>query len=841
MQDPPTTSFRLSPQQAQLWQLQDNPGRSVVQAALAFSGALDGERLRAALETVVERHEILRTTYRTPAGMRLPLQAVEDSASFGWSADEALGATPDELLAREREREIDIERAPALHARLTRVGDNEHVLVLALPALSGDAGTFDAIAGELAALYVGRDEALEEEPLQYADYAEWQHELAESDDAEALAARSEWRAQCADELPELELPSSGDSDASGTVRATVELGSEAVAALAEPAAFVLAAWESLLTRVTGSNELAVDVIVDGREDEELRSALGLLAKPVRVRVAIDPARPFAEAVKAAQDSLASVTRWRDSISQEPGAAPAAAFEFVGGAGSRQLEELGLSVAAHWSAGSGAPVKLTAFASRGSLELEVSGDARRIDAGAAQRLAASLRTLLAEAAAGPDTALGALDLLADEDRRLIAELNATDAPIPAVAGVHELFERQASDTPERPAVVASGESLTYRELNERANRLAHALRGRGAGPEKAVGIFLERSIESIVALLGALKAGAAALPLSVDHPAGRIEHQLGESNAVAVVTLDRFADRLPSADVAVIRLDGDGAALAGEPDTDPEPVTTPADLAYVIYTSGSTGLPKGVGVTHRGIVNYACDMRIRLGADDGEARHFALVSPIVTDLGNTCVYPALVSGGCLHVVDESTAMDGSLYGAYAYKNQIDILKITPSHLAALLATGDPRLVLPRQKLVVGGESSSWELIEQALAEGCSVLNHYGPTETTVGSLTFPVTHEALSARRTAAVPIGRPISNTELLILDATGRRAPIGVAGELCIGGAGVARGYMGRPDETAERFVSHPEHEGEPIYRTGDLARLLPTGDVEFLGRIDRQVKIRG
>ncbi|OLE97141.1 MAG: hypothetical protein AUG75_11785 [Cyanobacteria bacterium 13_1_20CM_4_61_6] len=289
MQDQPTTSFRLSPQQARLWSTQDDIVASVSQGALALAGALDADRLRAALERVVERHEILRTTYQTPAGMRMPLQAVEDDVTFAWSVSDVPGADVDELLARERARELERGPGPALRAHLVRVGENEHVLALTLPALSGDEGTFAAIAAELAALYAGKEDALDEEPLQYADYAEWQHELAEADDEGATAARSEWAAQRLDEVAPLELPPTAERDATGTVRARVELDREASAAVrgGSASAFVLAAWEALLARLTRSEQLAVDVIVDGRDDEELRSALGLLAKSVRVRAEID--------------------------------------------------------------------------------------------------------------------------------------------------------------------------------------------------------------------------------------------------------------------------------------------------------------------------------------------------------------------------------------------------------------------------------------------------------------------------------------------------------------------------------------------------------------------------
>jgi amino acid adenylation domain-containing protein len=848
--DETVASFRLSPQQAWAWLTSSTPATAVAQGVLRLSGSLDPGRLRSALERVIARHEILRTTFHQQAGLRVPVQVVGDEPTFSWEEIDVPAAGVEAILERERDRPLDLEHGPALRAVLADAGDGDHFLAVALPAISADAGTFEALADELAAVYAGAEAELVEEPLQYPDYAEWQHELAEATDADAVAARAEWQAQRLDELPPLTLPFYGGSDAPGYVAASVELDAQATTAVeaasralgAAPAAFVLAAWEALLTRVGGRSALPVAVVVDGREDEELRTAMGLLAKPLPVRGVVDVGSPFGDAVRTASRSLEDVGRWQEAVAPPADALPGAAFEWRCEQAPRDAGGLLISVDGCASGDDSPTAKLTVTESGGSLALEVRGAARTLMPADARRLAEGLLALLRDAVARPDAPVSALRILADADFQLLAGLNDTAAELPAVSGIHELFERQAAATPHRPAVIAGTTTLTYAELNARANQLARALRARGVGPDVPVGIFLERSAESIVALVGALKAGGAALQLSVEHPPGRIAHQLRESAAAVVVTSGHFADRVPAWHRSVIRLDRDRDAIAAESTANLVAQTTLENLAYVIYTSGSTGLPKGVAVSHRGIVNYACDMRRRLELEDGEPRHFALVSSTVTDLGNTCVYPSLISGGCLHVIPETTAMDGALYGAYADRQPIDILKITPSHLAALLATGDERSVLPRRRLVLGGESAPRELVDRVLAAGsCRVLNHYGPTETTVGSLTFPIEAGAGDAPRPAKVPIGRPISNTEVLVVDHAGQPVPIGVPGELCIAGAGLARGYIGRPEQTAERFVEHPLRAGERVYRTGDLARHLPDGTVEFLGRVDRQMKIRG
>jgi amino acid adenylation domain-containing protein len=324
-----------------------------------------------------------------------------------------------------------------------------------------------------------------------------------------------------------------------------------------------------------------------------------------------------------------------------------------------------------------------------------------------------------------------------------------------------------------------------------------------------------------------------VPLNPQHPAARLSSQLAQSNVSILITNGaapvEFAGEL-------IDLDSDRSLLLDQPDVDPAPVN--ADLAYVIYTSGSSGLPKGVAVGHRALVNYTQFILRRLHVT--EPLHFATVSTITADLGNTCIFPALVSDGCLHLISYDMAMEAALFSAYVAKHPIDVLKIVPSHLNALLASAAPD-ILPRKYLILGGEALSWELVDRIFETkpACKVINHYGPTETTVGSLTFDVRpHE-----QSLTTPIGQPIANTQAYILDPQLNLAPTGVAGELYIGGAGLSCGYLNQPAETAARFVPNPFsiEPGARLYRTGDMARYLSDQNVEFLGRIDHQVKVRG
>ncbi|MGH8772435.1 MAG: non-ribosomal peptide synthetase, partial [Burkholderiales bacterium] len=421
--------------------------------------------------------------------------------------------------------------------------------------------------------------------------------------------------------------------------------------------------------------------------------------------------------------------------------------------------------------------------------------------------------------------------------MLFELNQTRTDQADHQCVHHWFENQVKRRPHEAALICGEQRLTYTELNARANRLAHFLRRKGIAPDTCVALCVERSAEALVGLLGILKAGGAYVPLNPTDPKARLAHQLAEIRAAVLLTQQTVLDALPEFAGEVIHLDGD--QIAGESEEDPPPVATLENLVYVLYTSGSTGTPKGVAVTHRNLSNYTRFICDKLGL--AQKRYaFATVSTLSADAGNTSIFPSLVSGGCLHVVSYEVATDARLFADYVSQHPIDVLKIVVSHLKTLLDSD--AAILPREYLIFGGESSSWRLLDRiAEQQGkCFVLNHYGPTETTVGSLTFDLGEERSP---TATVPIGRPIANTEVYVLDSHLNPVPVGVAGELHIGGAGVARGYLNRPELTAEKFIPNPfsEDPSARLYKTGDLVRYLPDGVIEFLGRLDHQVKIRG
>jgi amino acid adenylation domain-containing protein len=857
--------FLLSSQQERLWTLFGEQVPSA-QIAIRVMGALDGARLRQALEAAVARHEILRTAFVRPAGLRAPVQVVRERGSICWDtadlcADRSVSDRQrrlDQLLKDQIEGPFDLEGGGLLRATLV-AGEDEHVLVLSAPSIVLDVMSLELLARE------ALRGSVEEEPLQYGDYVAWQQEQLELDGAGGAEAQAgEDPAPTA--LPLARWPAGPAGTEPLEVR--VPVAAEAVARIErlgpEPQDGWLALWSVLLARLTGQTRVTVEVSMDGRAQEELAGALGPFARSVPVSVEIESRTSLQELVQALTPAR------RSAAENQERRRPAAGSPAVGFSHSHRHEPLQL-----------AGVQATLISSRCDddalqIRLDVRPDAEGVELVLrchptvvprveAERVASHLGCLADAVGGGATGEAWRLEVLPEQARRrLLGELGAASVASATVEGsegcVHWRFEDRAALAPEAPAVRLGDRLLSYGQLNERANGLAHALRARGVGPGATVSILLERSPELIVAVLGALKAGGAYLPLNPDHPAARLAFQQRDAGASLVLTQGSLAAVAAELPGAVLRVD---EGLEAEPTSNPERVNDRDDLVYVIYTSGSTGVPKGVEVTHAGLASYTAAIIDRLALAGSEPLRFGVVTTISTDLGNTSVFPALCSGGCLELVPVQAAMDGEAFAAQLASYPIDVLKITPSHLAALLASGE-RAALPRRWLILGGEAAPWSLVEQVRGLGgssCAIVNHYGPTETTVGSLTYDVGERDGAAAPSLTVPIGRPLAGAEIYVVDEHLQPVPVGAPGELLIGGVGVARGYRNQPEQTAERFIANPffgergvagergasEDDSEDpasqarVYRTGDVVRFLADGNVEFLGRADGQVKVRG
>jgi amino acid adenylation domain-containing protein/thioester reductase-like protein len=914
MQTKTLSGFQLSPQQKRLLLLQQESSAYVTQWAIILEGTLKPEILKAALQQVINRHGIFRTIFRRLPGIKTPVMVVEDSSTpslqdidLSDRDDREQSAKIEEFFQEAKRQSFDFEQGPLLRLSLLRLSQNKHILQICLPAVCADTWTIKNLVTEISQLYSDclKGEPLCNEAVQYLQFSEWQNELLA--DEEAKEADKYWRQQKLSSLNPLKLPFESESLTQSRfepecLRLTIAPDvTEKIENLAQkyetsPSVALLACWQTLIWRLTGQPDIIIGAASDRRDYEELHEVMGLFATWLPIKSNLVPDLRFQEVIELVSKTLSDAEEWQDYFVPEPieNHNPLAfpiGFEF------EQLPEksfaagVSFSLYKQYSCIEPFKVKLTCTKQDDYLNAEFSYDVNYFSVDTIQRLAGQFETLLASATENPDAAISQLEILKPSDRhQLLVEFNNTQTNYPQDKCIHHLFEQQVERTPNNIAVVFENQQLTYAELNRRANQLAHYLQRQGVGPEVLVGIYAERSLNIIIALLGILKAGGAYLPLDPALPAESLAFRLQDAQVPVVLTQKGLLKREDTQTHSVVYLDADWEIIAKESKANPISELTPENLvdtvrltspptplllgegspvpsfpcrkgglgglgqpypnsienlAYVLYTSGSTGQPKGVASEHRQILNYLHAILDKLELPAGAS--FATVSTFAADLGNTAIFPALCTGGCLHIVSQERTSDPEALAEYFQRHPIDCLKIVPSHLATLLESSASSSILPRQCLVLGGEAASWHLIEkiQQSKPNCRILNHYGPTETTVGVLTYPVKSKR-DSYNAKTVPIGRAIANTQVYILDEQLQPVPIGVPGELYIGGAGLARGYLNRPELTAEKFIITDHLGGQDahstrVYKTGDKARYLPDGNIEFLGRVDHQVKIRG
>jgi amino acid adenylation domain-containing protein len=863
MQQEVIQGFRLSPQQKRLWLLEGNRATSLARCAVRLEGALDAARLKEAARLVVAGHEILRTNFRRPAGVKLPVQIVSDEARLDWRALAAPAGSAaretviEEYYRAEAARPFDLERDPAARFSLLSLSEREHVLFITLPALCADARTLKNLSRAVAQTYHARSngaEAIGDETVQYAQFSEWQRDLLESDDAPF------WRELnlAAAHSPSLPLEIHGAQSAQigtyvFTVSPAARLASLVEAACAKhdvaPHVFLQTCWQALLWRLTGQPEIVISVPGENRVYEEMEEALGLYANwlPVPCRVAGDLS--FAEALAQVGSALAAAREWQEYYSWERVAADGAvaasaqpfdiAFDFEEQPAPERADALTFTVERSDACAEPFKLRLSCRLRGDALGFEFHYDAAVHALESVELLAARFVKIVESAAADQSQPVGALDVLPEgERRRLLVEWNDTRETDFDHTCFQLRFEAQASATPDADAVFCEGRSLSFGELNRRANQLARHLRGQGVTSESRVVLCMERSEEMIVGLLGIWKAGGVYVPVDASQPPARLRLLLADVQAQAVLTQERLREKLPPHAAATVCIDADREVIAQESDANLGLSTLPQHLAYIIYTSGSTGVPKGVMIEHASLMNLAHAL--------AEAVHGAPVAPLRVSLNAPLAFDSsvkqllqLLSGHALYVLPEEVRRDTDELLSYLRQHRIDVLDCTPSQLKLLVEAGmiESPEGAPR-RVLVGGEAVDETLWSQLAGdESRAFYNVYGPTECTV---------DATACRMRADVRrpvIGRPLANTQIYILDGSLNPVPVGVAGELLIGGDGLARGYLTRPELTAERFIPDPfsTEPGARLYRTGDLARFLPDGQIEFVGRVDFQVKIRG
>ncbi|HWM07580.1 MAG TPA: amino acid adenylation domain-containing protein [Actinophytocola sp.] len=850
----------LPPSSAQLrmWFLNRfDPGSAeyLVPVVLRLRGPLDVPALRAALDALLARHEVLRTRYVATDGV--PEQVIEPRAALDLPVLDYTGraAAAEAFVLAETGRGFVLDAELPIRAALLRVDADEHLFALTMHHIAVDGWSVDLLLRDLDAGYRRRAPA----PLgvQYADFAVWQRYHGQS-----AADLAYWTDRLAGLTP-LDLPTDRPHPQTRDARGDVvefEVPAEVAAAVADiartyavtPFVVLLAAFQVLLARWSGQRDIAVGTPVAGRSRREVEDVVGLFVNTVVLRSTVDLDAGFAELLDAVRQHVVGAyshqdlpfERLVDELRPERDLARNPLFQVMFELQHASADPLALGdldvrrVPAPWRT---AKLDLTLALGRradGGLRGIVEYATAIYDRSTVERLVGHYLTVLGAATADPATPVGRLPVLTGEERaRIVHEWN-PPAPAETPACVTDLFARRVLAHPDAEAVAFGADSLTYRQLDERANRLAHHLRARGTGPGSVAAVCMERGTDVVVALLAVLKAGGMYVPLDPDHPADRLAFMLTDAGADVVVTSERFTDRFPGHDV--VRADLDHPEY---PATAPAAGIGPDDLAYMIFTSGSTGRPKGVLIEHGSYAHHCGVIAREYGIEAGD--RVVLLSALTFDVAMDQTMATLLVGATIVVADPRFWPPADLPDRVA-EHGITIMEITPAYYREVMhhvRPGDPRL-LGLRLMNVGSDVVTVDDARAWHATGLPgrFLCNYGPTEATVTCVLHPVSGDLPGQRGEATMPIGRPVPGTRAYVLDPAGDPVPVGVPGELYLGGVRLARGYHRRPALSAEKFVPDPfGPPGARLYRTGDLVSYLADGTIEFLGRIDTQVKLRG
>ena len=837
-----------------------------------FSGPLDPKRLTEALQSMVQRHEQLRCRFRVHDAQLM--QVVFPAFRVECPLEDLSALPDDERAARVHDlsQEVgqlpfDIENPPLIRFCLIRLDRQEHSLLVCFHHLITDGSSWPVFFKELSAFYAGQ--SLAPLPCSYGEFAAAQKQLREG--AAWQGHREHWISHLKGSAPPLDVPLAKplpvDRHSMGGVReevfpASIKDGLKALADRNRSTLFrvLLAGFALLLHRLTGETDVVTSTILTGRPRSELKGLIGLFINPTPLRTLFEDDLTFVEVLRAVHRELdgavgheeypfhliAGDIRPARNLSHE--SPIKTAFVKIPASIGADIGDLRLREKRFYPRLSQRNLTLYAQEIPEGIRMVCEYGSERFDAAAIRGFFGHFRTLLEGIAAGPEIPVDSLPLLTPTERhRLLVEWNDTARAYPLETCVHRLFEEQAARSPDSVAVVCGDGFLLYRELDLRANRLAHHLAKRGVGPEVPVGLCVERSLDMAVALLGILKAGGAYVPIAPDTPCDRSRFMLADTKAPVLVTQRGLREKFSSCPLEIVCLDTDRPEIAREPETPCRSNATGRNLAYVIYTSGSTGQPKGVGVCHGSVVNHNLYVSEAFGLQSRDkVLQFA---SLAFDAAVEEIFPTWISGGCLVLPGTFALMAAEDFSEFVERNGVTVLNLPTAYwyeLTLRLLESSRPLPASVRVVIVGGEKASSRQLDAwlSLTGGTRTwINTYGPTETTIISTLHLLNADAPAESAASDPPIGRPIANTTAYILDRKLQPVPAGVTGELYLGGAGVARGYINLPDLTRETFVGDPFC-GDPerrMYRTGDLARYGADGTIEYQGRIDRQVKIRG
>jgi amino acid adenylation domain-containing protein len=863
-----TNKFPLSFAQERIWfmdQLEPNRPIYNLPDTHYFKGPLDLDALQRTLTEIVRRHESLRTTFQTVDGE--PMQVIAPPQPLSLHVIDLSDLPPQErqteaqrLADDETQKPFDLSRGPLFRVKLVRIAEEEHLLLITMHHIVSDGWSIIRMGHELATLYQayrsGESSPLPELPIQYADFAVWQREWMRGELLEKQLAY--WREALGGELPELELPMDHPRPARQSFRGAAEgieysgeilprlkeIGRERNATLFMT---LLAAFDLLMWRYSGQADLLVGTPIANRNRRETEALIGFFVNTLVLRSKVNGNGTFRELLDQVRETTLRAYEHQDvpfeklveelqpqrSLSRHP------LFQVLftlqdGG----ELKLSGLELTWMDTANDIAKFDLSFFISETSTGLYAwfEYDTELFERPTVARMLRHFEVLLEAIAANPDARLSELPMLTEAEREQLREWNQTTTDYGRDLCLQQIVETQVLQQPEAVAVLHGKEQITYRELNERANQLAHYLREHGVGLDVRVGILLERSVNFVVAVLGIIKAGGTYVPLDGTYPKQRLQFMLEDADVRLLLT-ERNQPQVATDATEVVYLDHAAELLANVSRENPENVNQAEDLAYVMYTSGSTGQPKGVAVTHRAINRLVRNTEyVKLESSDRVGQ----TSNVSFDGATFEIWGALLHGATLVVLPKETVLSPLELKREIAKRKISVMFLTTA-LFNQMAQSVPEAFASLRYLIFGGEASDALAVKRVVERGKPqhLVNGYGPTEGT----TFTTTYEVNEVTPGHALPIGRPLSNTEVWVLDRQGHLAPAGVTGELYIGGDGIAREYLGRPDLTAERFVPHPfsNEPGARLYRTGDLVRYMSDGNIVFLKRMDHQVKVRG
>ncbi|WP_414582659.1 amino acid adenylation domain-containing protein [Scytonema sp. PCC 10023] len=868
-QDKDTSIHPLSSSQRGLWfihQLTPNTATYNIPIVISLEGCINLTALQDSLNEIIRRHEVLRTSFAVVDGQAVqiinPVTPLTLELKDLRSLSENERIQEAQRLATElAQQPFDLSSQSLLRAKLLHLNEQNYQLLVTLHHIIADGWSIGILIKEIAALYeafsTGKTLLLPELPIQYKDFVNWQRQWLDSERIQPLLTY--WKQKLKGELPVLNLPTDRPRSPvqtfngaqaklvlSQTLRKELKILSQEQGVTLFMT--LLAAFKTLLYRYTGQSDILVGSPIANRNRAEIESLIGFFVNVLVLRTDLSGELSFQEllarvkstALKAYVHQDLPFEKLVEEIQPQRDLSYNPLFQVMFVLQNVPISNPSLSdVSVSYKEGYNGTSKfdLTLFMedSEQGLVATCEYNTDLFNADTVTRMLGHFQTLLESIVRNPEQRIWDLQLLTpSEVRQLLVEWNDTKTDYPQDKCIHQLFEEQVEKTPSDIAVVFEDQQLTYRELNNRANQLAHYLQQVGVKPDVIVGICVERSIEMVVGLLAIMKAGGAYMPLDPAYPKERLAFTLSDSQVSVLLAHTHLVDDLPPHSAQLVCIDTDRTAFADYISENVVSNVIPEDLAYVIYTSGSTGKPKGVQIPHSAVVNFLSTMR----QIPGLAKEDILLSvtTLSFDIAALELYLPLIVGARLVLVNREVTTDSNQLLKQLVSNDVTVMQATPATWRMLVAAGWQSK--NTMKILCGGEALDSSLAYQLLERGQEVWNLYGPTETTIWSAVQKVNYQE---QQQGVSSIGRPIANTQFYILDPHQKLVPVGVPGELHIGGLGLARGYWNRPELTKEKFIPSPFESGKRLYKTGDLARYLTDGKIEFLGRIDHQVKIRG